>query len=222
MKTPNISDAEMTDRMRAALRRRYADRVRYCLLEEVGNGTGSHNSGWADAVIMHLWPSDGLAMWGVEIKASRTDWKKELAHPQKSEKIAQHCDAWIVLAPKGLVRAGERPEAWGLWEFDPETDEIRTVSKPLIRSTPKYIHRRFFASLLRRTQDTLPAVTYMAMGQAVAHREARRALDGEVYRLREELKTALRLQAQMREALEREGFVWSDWSATLQRKAVRA
>jgi hypothetical protein len=60
------------------LRRRYNDSLRYAIFFEVANGTGTHRRRTIDALVMELWPSDGLNLHALEIKVSRQDWLREL------------------------------------------------------------------------------------------------------------------------------------------------
>lgn len=216
-----ISDAEMTSRIRAALRTQYADMHRFALLEEVGNTTGFGNRGWADAVLLHLWPSDGLALWGFEIKASRTDWKKELANPKKSENIARFCDRWIVVAPKGLVRDGELPAAWGLWTYDPETDRLHAAVAGEKRKPHKYLHRGFFASLIRRTAPTLPSATYLAQVTSEALRTARKERQAQLDSAHKTLDAERRKYQRLLDAVNASGLNYSEWSGELRERAPR-
>jgi hypothetical protein len=70
----------------------------------------------ADALAFSLWPSRGYFCDGFEIKVSRGDWHRELAHPGKAEEMAMFCDHWWIVAPKGVVQDGELPPGWGLLE----------------------------------------------------------------------------------------------------------
>lgn len=90
----------------------------YVWLAQVRNGTGCsrQKTRTADAIGVSVWPSRGLYMMGVEIKVSRSDWRKELADGSKAEAIAKYCRYWYVAAPKDVVPAGEVPENWGLIE----------------------------------------------------------------------------------------------------------
>lgn len=219
-------DAAMTGMICAALRRKYEDRQRFCFLEEVGNATGSYNAGWADAFVFHLWPSDGLQFWGFEVKASRSDWKRELANPKKSERISRYCDRWIVVAAKGIVKRYELPPAWGLWEYDSEKDQFNYVVKGAESPRAKYIPRRFFAALLRRTQDTLPSVEYLARFTDEARRRAGREWaqkmtehDNRNERLRRELERSEAERASLVKAIGAEGYYWNEWRGTLERRA---
>lgn len=206
-----ISDADVTDRIRCALRVKYEDKARFCLLEEVGNSTGFANAGWADAVLMHLWPSDGLHLWGFEIKASRGDWLRELKNIKKSENIARFCDRWIVVVPHGVVKDGELPTAWGLWHYNLDTGAISQHAPGETRVTPKYIHRRFFASLIRRTQGTLPAAAYVTLLQAAAYRQATQTMQGKLRNAELETTRAKERTDYILKKMRDEGFEYSDY-----------
>ena len=66
-----------TSELQAALVKRHPPEA-WALCFEVGDATGGGHTRWADAVAMSLWPSRGLHLHGFEIKASRSDWVKEL------------------------------------------------------------------------------------------------------------------------------------------------
>lgn len=104
----------------------------YSRISHVRNGTGYSQRAkvrTADGLIFSTYPSRGLWMAGVEIKVSRSDWKKELADPSKADEIGKYCSRWFVAAPAGIVPVGELPDAWGLIECKATTASI--VKKPL-------------------------------------------------------------------------------------------
>lgn len=125
----------------------------YAIMWEVSNATGGGAKRYADAVIMSLWPSRGLELHGVEIKISRSDWKREAADPRKAEAIARFCDRWYVHTAPGVVDdLSDLPPAWGLREFDGKSwKTIREASK----NEPEPMSRSFLAALLRRADDTM-------------------------------------------------------------------
>lgn len=87
----------------------------WALIPQVRNGTGYSRARTrtADAVAVSLWPSRGIYLAGIEIKVSRSDWRKELADAAKSDEIQKYCRYWYVAAPDGVVPLGEVPETWG-------------------------------------------------------------------------------------------------------------
>lgn len=130
-------------------------RERYCAPEwavffEVANGTGATSRRYADAVAMNLFPSRGLGLHGFEIKISRNDFKNEMKNPHKAEEIAQFCDRWWIVAPKGMIAPEELPEAWGLIVSNGGLRE----SKPAKQLDPKPLTKCFFAALARRANQS--------------------------------------------------------------------
>ena len=125
----------------------------YAVMWEVGEATGAVRGRSADAVIMSLWPSRGLELHGVEIKVSRSDWKREAADPSKAEAIARFCDRWWIHTAPGVVDdLSDLPPAWGLREFD--GSKWKTIREAdLTAATP--ITRGFLAALLRRADGTM-------------------------------------------------------------------
>lgn len=138
-----------TEYVRGLLRKAYADG--WALLEEVAprNGGGTR---YADALAVGLWQSRGHQIIGFEIKVSRSDWVSELKNPAKVEEgVFRYCDHWIVVAPPGIVRDGELPPTWGLMEVGATLR--RKVAAPRLDAKP--ITREFFASLMRRGQESI-------------------------------------------------------------------
>jgi hypothetical protein len=121
----------------------------WAIMWEVTPATGAvARQRYADAVMMSLWPSRGLELHGVEIKVSRSDWKREAADPTKAERVGAYCDRWWVhVAPKVIHDLSEVPPAWGVREFDGKA--WRTL-REAEKTDAKALDRGFLASLLRR------------------------------------------------------------------------
>lgn len=172
--------------IRAAMAKRWAD-PEWAIMWEVGEGTGSRSGRFADAVMMSLWPSRGLELHGVEIKVSRSDWRREAADPSKAEAIARYCDRWWVHTPPGIVDdLSDLPPAWGLREWD---GKRWNTLKEAEKTEAAPIQRHFLAAMLRRADQSMRALMDEAM------REAREAQYAEVekqrQRLREEVDRAV-------------------------------
>ncbi len=146
---PVVPRVKLTSALiRQAISKRWAP-PEYAVMWEVGRATGavSHQR-YADAVIMSIWPSRGLELHGVEIKVSRSDWRREAADPAKAEAIAAYCDRWWVFTGPGVIQdTSELPPMWGAREFDGKS--WRTI-KEAERTEAKVCDRAFLASLLRR------------------------------------------------------------------------
>lgn len=132
------------------LRRRYGANNATCIAFEVAAGTGALARRRVDAVVMDLWPSRGLTLHAMEIKVSVSDLKRELADGSKAEEIAQYCDLFSLVVPKGLIspnRMNEVPKAWGVIEVD--GNENLVFSKQAARTRARAVDRPFMASMLR-------------------------------------------------------------------------
>lgn len=107
--TPNLTTTEL----RARVMKQWSPPA-FSVLTEVRNGTGyGRQEGYADALVMSLWPSRGLEMIGCEFKVSRSDWLRELKDPAKAEKFFNHCHRWYLVTANGAARADEVPAPWG-------------------------------------------------------------------------------------------------------------
>lgn len=144
---------------------------------EVRDGAGFNARRSADAIIMGCWPSRGLDLTGVEIKASRGDWLKELREPEKAEAIAQYCDRWVIAAPKGLIKADEVPAGWGWWEIDTERGTLNE-SKPAPKKEAVSISRHFLAMLLR--SHGRPGANEIEEARRRAYEQARERVEQEI------------------------------------------
>jgi hypothetical protein len=151
--------------IRAAMAKRWCD-PQWSIMWEVGEGTGARSGRYADAVMMSLWPSRGLELHGVEIKVSRSDWKREAADPSKAEAIARYCDRWWIHTGPGVVDdLSDLPPAWGLREFDGKSwSTIREAEK----TDAEPVTRHFLASMLRRADGAMRVLMDEAMQEARA------------------------------------------------------
>jgi len=200
--------------IRAAMTKRWAA-PEWAIMWEVGEGTGAMSGRYADAVMMSHWPSRGMELHGVEIKVSRSDWKREAADPSKAEAIAKFCDRWWIHTAPGVVDdMSDLPPAWGLREWDGKAwKTLREAEK----TDALPVSRPFLAALLRRADGTMKSLIDEAM------REAREAQQAEVKKQRQRFQEEVAQAVQRRtEALERAsqnvaafeaafGFSATDW-----------
>lgn len=101
----------------AALRAKYSDTQRFCVLEQVCNGTGAHASSWIDVAVVSLWPSDGLFRRAFEVKVSRGDFKRELDNPGKNQWARESFhEFWFATGPNVVKSMDEIPEGCGWME----------------------------------------------------------------------------------------------------------
>lgn len=138
MKTADIKNA---------LRTRFRS-PEWALFFEVADATGIKQSRWADAVAMNMYPSRGLEVHGFEVKVSRSDWLSELKNPEKSAPVQRYCDRWWIVAPAGVILAGELPPTWGQYEAQPGGKLRQVIAAPKLEAQP--VSRDFVAAMLRR------------------------------------------------------------------------
>jgi len=130
----------------------------WVLMEEVRDGTGAHGNRYADALALNCYPSRGMELIGFEIKASRSDWKRELEKPAKAEAFVLYCDRWYVVQEKaGLVKPDELPKGWGLKTASDkglifEVEAERRQGKPLDRSFIASAVRGLFGAYVLRSE----------------------------------------------------------------------
>lgn len=201
--------------IRSAMSKRWAE-PEWAIMWEVGQGTGAKSGRYADAVMMSLWPSRGLELHGVEIKVSRSDWKREAADPSKAEAIARFCDRWWVHTPEGVVDdISDVPPMWGLREWDGKKwNTLREAEK----TEAENISRPFLAAMLRRADGLHKQFVREASQEAYAEAERRRSEDRarmndevkrRVERMTSDLSRANEQFAEMEKAM---GKPFSDWS----------
>lgn len=179
MTKPKVTDATKTERMAGLLSARF-DPSRYCTMWQVCPNTGFNyrtRTRYADLLVMQLWPSDGLELHGFEIKASRTDLKRELEDPSKAEALAKYCHRWtLVTWNEAVVGTQELPEGWGWWSVNPEGDDFivhrHARERPSIEEWP----REFTASLVRRAATESPNATFAAIAADAALLPLRRRM----------------------------------------------
>jgi hypothetical protein len=123
----------------------------YCLMEEVSDAAGHSRSRSADFVVYNLWPSRGLAIIGIELKRSRSDWLSELKKPDKAENIFKYCDYFYLLTTdETIAKMEEIPPAWG-WIC--VKGSCIKILKEAPKQTPIPVSRHFVAAMLKRAAD---------------------------------------------------------------------
>jgi hypothetical protein len=131
-----------------ALRSRYpAEKGEWAFFTEVPNATGFQKSRSCDALAMGLWPSTNFVIHGHEVKASRSDWQREMQDPEKAEAFARYCDYWWIVSPANVLAIEELPADWG-WICTYEHGASR-VKKPANKRTPEVFPREFLAGVMR-------------------------------------------------------------------------
>jgi hypothetical protein len=162
--------SDVTADLRRRLEKRYpGDRYAsgraagWVLLTEVGDGAGFQNRGWTDALAMQTWPSRGLELLGFELKATRSDWLRELDNPAKNHTWQTRVNEWYLVAPTGVVKVDQKelPAGWGLM-VPSGKQKLRITVRATSRKRPEKVDRELLAAVFRaarnRDEDDLNAV----------------------------------------------------------------
>lgn len=147
-----MSDNPTTRAIREAICRRYGEKNQYLIAHEVGNDVGFGITNYADIIAISNWKSRGLGMVGFEIKASRSDWQRELKSPQKAEAFAPYCREWWIAAAPGIVKHEELPTGWGLMELV-ANGALRVKHPCAINKAPEPCPWPLAVMLMRRFAD---------------------------------------------------------------------
>ena len=61
-----------------------------------------------------MWGSSGRLIQGYEVKASRSDWLRELKQTEKSDPFTSRCDRWwLITGSQDIAKLEEIPACWG-------------------------------------------------------------------------------------------------------------
>lgn len=151
----------------------------WAYIQEVGNATGTNVRRHADSIAMNLWPSRGLAIHGMELKTSRSDWLRELKNPEKAEAIYSYCDYWWLVSPDDVAKLEEIPEGWG-WLAPKGNKLVVKKDAPVIPKDSKDIPRSFLAALLRKHSEANAAEVRVAVDKELG--ELQKKTESEIER----------------------------------------
>lgn len=153
----------------------------YICLEEARSGAGFQgNNGQCDFLAINTWQSRGMELIGHEIKVSMSDWKSELAKPEKAERFARYCRRWYVAVPSALAREikHEVPPTWGLMSISDSgrvTETVKPKPRETVDDVPAWWWIGWLAQIDRQHKRRLPQLI-------------REGLDDERQRMREEIE----------------------------------
>lgn len=146
-----------------ALRRRHPEKE-WAFFEELRAGTGWGTVRWGrddkgnhnpeqrfDAWAINLYPSKNFLRIVYEIKVSRSDFLREIKHPEKRSQALAMSNQFYFVAPVGLIKPDELPPEAGLIEVKDEWESRMKVKAPVREAEgPTW---QFFASIARRMQS---------------------------------------------------------------------
>jgi hypothetical protein len=100
-----------------------------------------------DAVVVRMWAD--AVVHGFEVKASRSDWLREMANPNKADVALPFVDYFnLVVADSTVAKPDEVPDHWGLLVL--QRNGTLRASKAATMLRPSVEGRRFWAAMIRR------------------------------------------------------------------------
>lgn len=193
----------------------------WAAISDVPTATGSGDRRICDVLAMQCYPSRGLHLTGFEVVASKSEWKAELATPDKAEAMGRYCTYWYVVANVGDVPVADLPHGWGLFEVAPlpsKLDEAGQVNflpsflklkEAEQHNTPKEVGYPLLAAVMRRATKVLadPGLLDVEIKRTNAeafqrgYENAQSAKESAVLGLERELKNERTLRQEIETAL---------------------
>lgn len=167
-----MSDHDITQRIKVLIANRHTgdSRMRdWTVFFELRDGTGTGASGQSmDAFAMHTWPSKGYRRIGYEIKASRSDFIREMKAPEKRAwGVSITHEFWFV-APAKVIEPTEVPEDCGLLVITANGDRLRTAKVAPYRK-PRDLTITEVAAIVRKAHraDLLGGARWKSCGREI-------------------------------------------------------
>lgn len=144
-----IDDADLTGYAEDALKRKF-DYPEWGLFFEVTGKKGKR----VDAIAYNLYPSRNWKTVGLEIKASRSDWKSELEKASKNDWFVGQVDEfYVVAARKGIVKESELPEGWGLYVMKGGGKLYQEVESDLTEHQDREMDPEFYMRAVKKARE---------------------------------------------------------------------
>lgn len=179
------------ENIREALYKKYSDRRRFVVAEEVGLTTGG-GCRRIDMIALDCFKSNGFRLDGFEIKVSSSDLRRELEDPSKHTSYFDIIDFFTLAVPKGVVEPvyDAIPKKWGILIVSGDgTTRYRRKPLALEDKAEKDVPRGFLASLVRNVQDHQPAQKVISdafwRGRAEGEESQKRICEGLRKRVRD-------------------------------------
>jgi hypothetical protein len=167
-----------------------------------------------DLLRVGMWASRGTGIDVHEIKVSRSDWLRELDDPAKAEAWWPYCNRFWLVAPPGIVAAGELPKGWGLLEIPASGRRFKVRTKAASKEARLTV--ALLIELLRRADNQrLGEMDQLRSQHRDDLREAQREWRLEQaqreipYEIRERLKLLEKVEAVIGLKLDK----WEGWPA---------
>lgn len=153
----DLSDSEVTSLIKLSIRKRF-DSPEWMLFFEVPANEASekgYGHKRADAIAINSYPGRNFRVVGLEFKASRSDWKRELNDGAKSNYFVRQCDDWYVVTGRSdIIRDGELPQGWG-WLNLTETERIyKREESNLTDNQNASLSKEFYIRMMKKAYES--------------------------------------------------------------------
>ena len=116
----------------------------------MGTGFGPHAERIIDFFALNCEPSSGFQSFAIEVKVSRSDFRRELANPAKRLAASVIARRFAFAYPRGLIEPNEVPVECGIFEYADGVVEKRRQGLETGLGGLVVPSWQFVASLLRR------------------------------------------------------------------------
>ena len=134
-----MTDKETTELIYELLDEKFAQTRRYAAIRELRCGTGYSGLNQRSIDYLVISTNAGNMVEIFEIKASRSDFLKDIKKEEKQKQARCFADRFYYVAPKGVVKDGELPAWAGLWELYFDVDKKPylglKISAPSLKTT---------------------------------------------------------------------------------------
>lgn len=150
MTEQEITEKTLTDAAMEKWGHGMKEMPRFVMAVQVHNGAGFRYSRKIDAIVLDTWPSKGITLHGLEMKISKSDFRRELKNPQKHREFEPYLDRFSIVAAPGVVSLDVLPAKWGAYVLK-DDGTLHTLRAPLpLHDDPKpHVSRGIFAAFCR-------------------------------------------------------------------------
>lgn len=142
-----------TSEINQLLWNKFTDRGEHILLFDVPDVIGFNSKRRCDAIAVGMWQSSRREIQGFEVKASRSDWLRELKMVDKADPFIERCDRWwLVTGSASIAKPEEIPACWG-WMSATKTGLRVQKPAPSLREERPAMERLWAFALIRRAAE---------------------------------------------------------------------
>jgi hypothetical protein len=185
---------------------------RYALFFDVPDAVSLDQRRRIDAIACGIWKSVGRNIEGFELKASRSDWLREVKQVDKADPFLKLCDRfWLVTTDASVAKIEEIPAAWG-WMSATKTGLRIQRPAATLPGCGEDIPREFFLGVMRKMQGDIMLTPDVRSRLAHMQEDMDRRVSDEVGRqTRRQQRDLEDAQTAIKQFEEQSGIKLNDW-----------